>query len=360
MKLSFITKKQKPIMRQRNDLLYETLQYTGKFDVVTTFELISYNEKEVNYSCFKEVDDLMASIKPENINWIIVKGLSQTDKIAVLGKRLRISNLWMQDVLSTRDIAKVERYNNQVITIIDHFFYNDEKQLIKQHCSLVMNPTAIVWFQESNHGLFTEIIKAISGNKGKVRVKRVDYLYNLLISSIVDSYLTLLDEQRNILIDMEDQLMDFTDESTSIGRDLQYVRKEFLLLRKSIIPLREPFKKFVDNDTTLILPENRSYFQDTIDHMHQVFQLIDNNKEMITSLVDLYMANNDHRLNKIMSRLTVISVIFIPLTFLAGIWGMNYAVMPELQWKYGYLFAWSTMLLTASIIIIWLKRKKWF
>ena len=352
--------KRKPIKRQRDNLLYETLQYTGNFELGTTFELISYNAHQVKHSCYKDIEALIESIQTDHINWIIVKGLSETEKISSLGKKLKISNLWMQDILSTRDIAKVEKQSKQLLTIIDHFFYNDDRMLMKQHCSLVLTPQAIVWFQESSNGLFNEIIKAINGNKGKVRIKTVDYLYNLLISTIIDSYLILFDEQRDILVDMEDRLMDFSDEPTNIGRNIQFVRKEFLLMRKSIMPLREPLRKFIESDSPLILQENKTYFLDTLDHMHQVFQLIDNNKEMITSLVDLYMANNDHRLNKIMSRLTVISVIFIPLTFMAGIWGMNYVNMPELQWKYGYLFAWGSIFTVAIIIIIILKRKKWF
>ena len=145
---------------------------------------------------------------------------------------------------------------------------------------------------------------------------------------------------------------------SDIGRDIQRVRKDYMLLRKNLLPLREEFATL--SESPLIKAANKIYYKDTFDHLLQVLQLIDNAKESITALVDLYLANNDLRMNHIMSRLTVLSAVFIPLTFLVGVWGMNFRHMPELEWTYGYLFAWVVMIVVAGAVVWWLWRKKWF
>ena len=285
--------------------------------------------------------------------------MSDVTKIEQLHTHCGISILWLQDILNTRHIAKIEDQHDALLTITDIYTQTAGNTLDKEHVSVLLQSGCVFSFLESYTPLFAPIVDAILNNKGKVRRQSADYLYNLLLSHIFDGYLSILDRQRDRILDMENTLMEFDNTRPSdIGRDIQRVRKDYMLLRKNLLPLREQFATL--SESPLIKAANKIYYKDTLDHLLQVLQLIDNAEESITALVDLYLANNDLRMNHIMSRLTVLSAVFIPLTFLVGVWGMNFRHMPELEWTYGYLFAWVVMIVVAGAVVWWLWRKKWF
>ncbi|MDD3405340.1 MAG: magnesium/cobalt transporter CorA [Sphingobacteriia bacterium] len=353
------TNKRTPRIRQHDNLLYETLQYTGNVVIETLFTITTFDAKTVDKHNYHTVSDVIKAIDDNKTNWICVQGLADTKKIEKLCSALNVPVLWAQDILNVRHISKIEFSQQKILTILDIFGSNIGEPLGKEHISLLLMPNTVVSFQETTNNYFQHIQEAIMANSGQVRHQNTDYLYNLLLSRVVDNYLAILDHQRDEMLTMEDTLMEFTGNHTNVGRDIQNTRKDYLLLRKNILPLCSEFHKLL-KDAPLIIPSNHIYYKDTYDHLEQVAQLIENAKENIAALVDLYMANNDLRMNHIMSRLTVLSAIFIPLTFLVGVWGMNFKFMPELNWTYGYLFAWGTMAITAIGVIIWLWRQKWF
>ncbi|MGM9746065.1 MAG: magnesium/cobalt transporter CorA [Paludibacteraceae bacterium] len=343
----------------RNNLLYEQLQYTGDKHLDTQFELFVFDKSDAQHFVGDTADAIAEHIHPDKVNWLRVTGLADTAKIEQLHTRFGISVLWLQDILNTRHIAKIENQRTALLTITDVYTQADNAPIDKEHVSVLLQKGCVFSFQESRAPLFAPIADAILNNKGKVRRQSADYLYNLLLSHIFDGYLSILDRQRDRILEMENTLMEFDNTRPSgIGRDIQMVRKDYMLLRKNLLPLREQFATL--SESPLITAANKIYYKDTFDHLLQVLQLIDNAKESITALVDLYLANNDLRMNHIMSRLTVLSAVFIPLTFLVGVWGMNFRYMPELEWTYGYLFAWVVMIVVAGAVIWWLWRKKWF
>ncbi|HPW90251.1 MAG TPA: magnesium/cobalt transporter CorA [Paludibacteraceae bacterium] len=347
----------RPRIRQRDNLLYEQLQYTGDIHEGTCLELTVFDKSGIKTHTGDDLT-VLNQMEPTKVNWLCVRGLSDVNLIGKLCRHFELPNVWMQDVLNTRHIAKIEEIDYGFLTVLDVFSYNEHHTLDKEHVSLLMKKGVIISFQESQSNLFAEISKALTTNTGKVRSESVDYLYDLLFSSIIDSYLAILDTQRDQMLDMEDQLMEFGGDHVAVGRAIQLVRKDYMLLRKNLGPLRTDFSILLESN--YVKDSNKIYYRDTRDQLLQVFQLIDNAKETITALVDLYLANNDLRMNQIMSRLTVVSAIFIPLTFLAGVWGMNFRVMPELSWQYGYLFAWGVMGVVALGVIWWLWKKRWF
>ena len=347
----------RPRIRQRDNLLYEQLQYTGEIHAGTHFELTVFDKSGIKTHTSDDLA-ILNHMDLNKVNWLCVRGLSDVNLIEEFCRQFDLPNLWMQDVLNTRHIAKIEEIEHGFLTVLDVFSYNDHHTLDKEHVSLLMKQGVIISFQESQVDLFSEIRKALVTNTGKVRSESADYLYDLLFSSIIDSYLAILDVQRDQMLDMEDKLMEFGNDHVAVGRSIQLVRKDYMLLRKNLWPLRSDFAILLESHH--VKATNKIYYKDTRDHVLQVFQLIDNAKETITALVDLYLANNDLRMNQIMSRLTVLSAIFIPLTFLVGVWGMNFKAMPELSWQYGYLFAWGVMAFVAVVVIWWLWKKKWF
>lgn len=349
-----------PRFRQRDNLLYEDLQYTGNVTEKTSFELTVFDKDSVHELRFDEPAAIIKAINPKQTNWLHVSGLIDVDAVSALCSGLGIGVLWIQDILNSRHIAKIEETPNLILTVLDAFTYNEAEVLVKEHISIVLGKHFVLSFQETKQDHFKDIRKAIVSNTGKVRTQTADYLYNLLLSNVVDNYLAVLDVQRDRMFDMEDVLMEFDDDHEETGRFIQRYRKDYLLMRKNIFPLKDEFRELLHIDSSLVSKENLIYFKDTFDHMKQVFQLIDNAKETIKSLVDLYMANNDLRMNHIMRRLTVMSTIFIPLTFLVGVWGMNFRNMPELREEYGYFVAWGVMIAIGVIVYVFLRKKKWY
>jgi magnesium transporter len=344
-------------VRQKNNLLYENLQYIGDSDMPTHFKLIVFDSQSISKSDFSKSEDLLKKIDVEKVNWIMVNGLHDITEIQVLCEALSIPSLWIQDILNPNHIAKIEESSIGILSLIDYNTIKEER-LEVQKIDFVLTKNCLVSFQESNDGIFDEIQAALENHGGRVRDKGGDYLLNLLISNIINNNLTILDKITEQMIDIEDLLMQFSDNSINTEIQIQDVRKNLLKVRKGIFPLRDNYNILLNS--IFVEQSNHIYFKDTKDHLLQAIQMIGNAQETISSLVDLYLANNDLRMNHIMSRLTVVSTIFIPLTFLVGVWGMNFTNMPELTWKLGYLFAWGVMLLTVVLVVLWLKKKRMF
>lgn len=360
MRKKYIKLARLPQIRVKDHLLSEELQYTGNKQIKTQYLLTVYDSQGTNQHHFSEASQVLKAIHSDKINWLHVLGMADVKNIEKLCTGLGMPLLWIQDILNDRHIAKIEESPNMVLSVIDAFDYDSERVLKKDHMSLILGENLVVSFQETTDNRFLTIHQAIAANIGRVRIQSADYLYNLLLSNVIGGYLTVLDYQRDVMLDMEDTLMEFNSDHEEMGRNIQYYRKDYMRMRKNIMPLRDEYRELFQLENKLIREENKIYFKDTYDHLIQVFQLIENSKETITSLVDLYMANTDLRMNHIMKRLTVMSTIFIPLTFMVGVWGMNFSNMPELNWRYGYLVSWAVMLIVGVIVYIWLRRKKWY
>lgn len=360
MKKKTSKKKYTPKLRQKNNLLYEQLEYTGSVQASTEYIVTIYDENTAKQNKYYDIDEVIKVKQNEKNIWIHVRGMSDVKGIEKLCVSMNLPVLWIQDVLNDRHIAKIEESTEMAFTVIDAYEYDENLVLEKDHLSLILGEKFILSFQETHAERFQLIRQALVENIGKVRSNGVDYLYNLLLSKVVELYLFVLDKQRDQLLEMEDILMEFDSVREEMGKEIQHYRKDYMRLSKNVMPLKDEFHEILELNNKLIKEETKIYFQDTYDQLLQVFQLIESTKESIASLVDLYMANADMRMNHIMKRLTVVSTLFIPLTFLVGVWGMNFHYMPELTWKWGYLFAWSSMLGVGVIVYIWLRHKKWY
>ncbi|MDR3308612.1 MAG: magnesium and cobalt transport protein CorA [Tannerella sp.] len=344
-------------LRQKDNLLYENLQYIGDSDTPTDFELIVFDSESITKADYSKPAELCRNLDREKNNYITVNGLQDVNEIRLLCENINIPRLWMQDILNSNHIAKIEEATQGILLIVDYYTLKDEL-LDTQKFSFFLAKNLIVSFQESTEGVFDEIKTALDNHGGHVRDKSVDYLLNLLISNIINNNLMVLDKIIEQMIDIEDLLMQFSDNVINTEIQIQNVRKNLLKVRRGIFPLRDNFNVLLNS--AFIEHANHIYYKDTNDHLLQAVQMITGAQETISSLVDLYLANNDLKMNRTMSRLTVVSTIFIPLTFLVGVWGMNFTNMPELTWKYGYLFAWSIMALSVVIVIYWLKKQRMF
>lgn len=348
-------------VKKPSNLLLEQLVYQGSNDVNTCIELTCFDAQTITKKKFDTVADLHTGIDPQKVNWVHVRGLSNTALIGALCESFQVQILSVQDILNAKHIAKIEETNGHLFAVMDVFNYNEEESLVREHLSFVLGENFVLSFQETEEHRFGLINKALDEKLGQVRTRKADYLFNLLISSVVDEYLEVLEIQQNLMLDLEDLMMEFQSEGKDAGRKIQQYRRDYLMLRKGIWPIKEQFAHLLMvMDSGLISKAVHIYYKDTFDHLQQASMMVEGNRETIASLLDLYLANNDLRMNHIMKQLTVVSTIFIPLTFLVGVWGMNFKFMPELDWRYGYLFAWLLMLLAGIASYIYFKRKKWY
>lgn len=340
-----------------NNLLYENLVYNGKSDVQTSIQLVCYDKEAIKTSHFENAKDLLLNLENTKVNWIHITGLKNVEIIEDICLAFGLQVPIIQDILNATHIAKIEETNGVLLAILDAYAYDDAMSLNREHLSFVLGNHFVISFEENHTNRFEAVSKALESNIGQVRSQKADYLFNLLINIIVDSYLEVLEIYQNSLLEMEDLLMEFSADHKESGQKIQHFRKDYSKLKKGISPLREQFGHLILMESGLIGKSSRIYYRDTYDHLRQVSLIMDANRETIASLMDLYLANNDLRMNLIMKQLTVISTVFIPLTFLVGVWGMNFRFMPELEWANGYLYSWIIMIAVGLLLYFWFRMK---
>lgn len=344
--------------RTRNSLLMESLLYTGDKNTDTRIRLIQYEANDYSSSDITDIKKLHGALKGSSIYWITVSGMSNPDKIEQLGNLLGLHRLDIQDILTAQHISKIEIYEDKTLLLVNTFFYND-KELQQEHLGIVLGQDFVVSFQESSQPLFENVLKAIEANTTKVRNRSADFLFGLLCNNILSNYIEAVALLEEDLDSLEEEIATGNPSDDFLIR-LQQKRHDYLQMRKSITPLKENFNKLTFNDNSLMKEENLIYLNDLHDRLNFIVQSLEICHETMKSLMELYVSNNDMKMNEIMKRLTAVTTLFIPLTFVVGVWGMNFRFMPELDWKYGYLAAWIVMLLIAVAVGWYIKKRKWF
>lgn len=344
----------------RNNLLTEKLVYTGISDTPTHLHLCSYSGTEIcetSEQTFQAVTDKLGN---QQIHWLQVHGLKETEKIREICTHFDISFLTLQDILNVKHPTKIEESEQHIVLILKLFhFESANNELEQQQVGLVLGENYVLTFLENETTFFDDITEAIQKNVLKIRGRQADYLASVLLNSVIGNYITTITHIEEQLEDLEEKMLSITN-NNDIGIEIQTLRRQYMIMKKAILPLKEQYIKLLRSESSLFHKANRAFFNDTNDHLQFVLQTIEICRETLSSLVDLYISNNDLRMNNIMKRLTVVSTIFIPLTFLVGVWGMNFKQMPELEWGYGYLFAWILMVLIGIIVYLYFKKKKWY
>ena len=343
-----------------NNLLSEQVKYTGESKTPTHLHLCSYNGNGMTCHNGKSIDELTDFMNAGDINWIQVHGLQNAECVQQVCRHFGIDFLITQDILNANHLTKIEEQENYNIIILKLLSRGKDNHYEPQQLSIVQGGNFLITFSEEDTDFFGDIVKAIDKNVLKIRNRQSDFLLSVILNSVMASFMSILADMEDELDDLEELLLS-TDENNTPGIDsIQAYRRDYRLIKKSILPLKEQINKLLHTDSAILHKNSQPFFNDVNDHLQFVLQTLDVCRDMITALVDLYLSNNDRRMNNIMRQLTIVSVIFIPLTFLAGIWGMNYRYMPELDWKYGYLFAWLLMALVAGGIYLYFRKKKWY
>lgn len=346
----------------KNNLLSEKLVYTGESTSPTHLQLCSYSTTELQEAEGKAFKDISETIDNNRINWLKVCGMKDTEVIRDVCEHFEIDFLVLQDILNANHPTKIEEHDNYLVVILKIFHFNEDDKLgemLQQQLCLIQGSNYVLSFLEYDSPFLDDITSAIHNNVLKIRGRQTDYLLSVLLNSVMANYIHIVSSIDDDLEDLEEVLLKITS-ADDIGIQIQSLRRQYLQIKKAVLPLKEQYVKLLRSDSLLVHKVNRAFFNDVNDHLQFVLQTIEICRETLSSLVDLYISNNDLKMNDIMKRLTVVSTIFIPLTFLVGVWGMNFDFMPELSWKHGYLFAWLLMAIIGLAVYLFFKRKKWY
>lgn len=331
----------------------------GDVHIPTTVELIQYNESQHIQQRLTLHDDLKSHIKAGFVNWFKITGISDVSYVSKVNKSFGLHTFDTRELLSTSNIVKIVLYNEVTFSLL-HAYYLDENELMDHlQVAFIVGENFIVTFEESPKQIFDETVKAIAENDLILRRKEADYLLYVLLNSVNAFNNTLISNTEDYLWEIEDQLI-LQKESVGVLHALHKQKRNCMILKRFTSSLSEEFDNLLHNSNRLIKAENMVYFENLDDKYRTISHNIFNLEESVKSLLDLYYSNNAMKMNQIMKQLTSVATIFIPLTFLVGVWGMNFENMTELSWKYGYLLSWVLFVIIGVALFAVMKKKKWF
>jgi magnesium transporter len=287
-----------------------------------------------------------------------VDGLHQVEILEKLGECYGLHPLVLEDILNTDQRPKMEDYGEYIYIVLKALDYNDKSNEIEtEQISLILGSNFVFSFQEREGDTFDPIRERIKTGKGRIRRMGADYLAYALLDSIIDNYFIILEKLGEKIELLEEKLV--TQPAPETLRTIHYLKREMIFLRKAVWPLREVINGLERGESSLIKESTRVYLRDVYDHTIQTIDTIETHRDMVSGMLDIYLSSVSNRLNSVMKVLTIIATIFMPLTFLAGVYGMNFKYMPELEWRWGYPFIWLIMVGIGVLMLIFFRKKKW-
>ncbi|WP_187269600.1 magnesium/cobalt transporter CorA [Flagellimonas hymeniacidonis] len=347
-------------LRKKIGLAPGSVVFTGnrKVDKV----LIHYLQYDANSLLEKEIDSHSKSELNQSpidkVDWYDVRGLHDTELVKFFGSNYNIHPLVLEGIVDTHQRPKFEEYDKgNFITLRALSFDKDKVEIKKEHVAIYFNEGFIITFQETESDLFEAVRKRITSSSGRIRQRGADYLSYALVDVLVDYYYVVLEEIEEVMEGLEEKMLvelDIKDKT-----NIHQLKKEFLIVRKSVAPLREAIASFSKTDSNFVQDNTQIFIRDLYEHTVQIMDTIDSSRDILNGLQDLFISELSFKMNKVMQLLTLISVIFIPLTFLAGIYGMNFDNIPELHHKHGYHILLGVMFIIFVVLIFIFRRKKW-
>ena len=336
-----------------------TVTYVGSKETIETkLDVIDYNAHTYERFTSDSIEDAFKFEAEDRITWFNIDGLSNTEEIVKLGKYYELHPLIIEDIVNTNQRPKIDEYQDYFFIVAKMLYRNKEGTLENEHISIVLGKNYVLSFQEAGGDVFDGVRQRLSGAKGRIRSRGADYLAFALLDAIVDNYFIVLEEISDKIEDIEERLLS-VEPNDDITFEIQELKKTMLRIRRAVFPLREVVSRLEKVDGGLIDEQTVHYIRDLYDHILQISENIEVYREMSWGLMDMYMTTISHKMNEVMKVLTIMASIFIPLTFLAGIYGMNFKYMPELDWEYGYPTLLLLMLILFIGMMVYFKRKHW-
>ena len=306
----------------------------------------------------ENIEDVFPFKNSPTITWINVDGVSQTDVIEKIGSHFGVHPLVLEDIANTAQRPKMEDFGDYIFAVFKMLRLDSGTGgIVSEQISLILGPGYVISFQEVEGDVFGPIRDRIRSSKGRIRKMKADYLAYTLIDAVVDNYFIILERFGERMEEMEDCLVASPGPETL--QEIHSLKREMIRLRKSIWPLREALSQLERSESDLIMETTLIYLRDVYDHTIQVIDTVESLRDMISGMLDTYLSSVSNRMNEVMKVLTIIATIFIPMTFIAGVYGMNFAFMPELGWRWAYFVVLGVMAGVGLAMVLYFKRKRW-
>ena len=321
-------------------------------------KVIDYDQTNFSEKVYEKVEDVFGYKQSDSISWVNVDGLHELDIIKTISDNYGLHPLSLEDILNTRSRPKFEEFDNYLFVTLKMLSIDSEQgTLEKEQISFALGKTWVLSFQEKEGDIFDGIRARLRESNIRLRQRSSDYLLYRLVDTVVDHYFSVTEYISEEADRVEEKVLN--NFNAEVLSEIQSLKKMLIELRRSVVPLREAILSLLRNSTNLIEESTVRFLRDVYEHIVQVNDFVDSQRENLSDLMDLYLSGMSNRTNQVMQVLTIIATIFIPLTFLVGVYGMNFKVMPELNWQYGYLIIWVVMVLIVLVLINFFRRKKW-
>ncbi len=352
-------RKKKALRRKHAGTAPGTLMLVGEQKTeAVDISIIDFTASQIDERKVATIEECFEYRDKQSVTWINIDGLHDLTLFEKLGEHFGVDSLVLEDCLNTRQRPKIDDYGTYVFVVMKMLYMNPERTLTeREQVSLLLGENYIISFQERPGDVFSLVRERLRAGRGRIRSRKADYLAYALIDALVDHYFAVLDEFSDRIEELDTKVIE--EPTPAVLQEVYLLKREIVHVRRNIAPLREVLSSLHKGDPKLVSQATEKFFADVYDHVLQVVESIDANREILSGLIDLYLSSASNRTNDIMKVLTIMAAIFIPITFIAGVYGMNFEVIPELKWKYGYFYVWSVMLGLVLAMLLYFKKKKW-
>lgn len=336
-----------------------TVEYHGEKRVdEVRISILSYDADRIDEKPVRTIEECAPYLDSNRVTLVHVVGLHDTKFLQALGEKLSLHPLVLEDIVSTHQRPKVEDFRDYLYIVLRMIVYDEKTRTASgDQVSLILGPRHVLLFQEAEGELFQPVRERIRTGLGRSRRSGADYLAYALIDAIVDRYFVVLEKLGDDIEELENELIENpSDESL---RAIHRLKRELVFVRRSVYPVREVVSGLQRAESPLIRKETDVFLRDVYDHTIQLIEALETYRDVLSGLQDLYLSSMSHRMNEVMKVLTIAATIFVPLTFFAGIYGMNFRYMPELEWKWAYPVFWGLMVVLAGGMLLFFRRRRW-
>lgn len=320
--------------------------------------LINYDKNNYEERVVEDIEACFLCRDSSSVTWINIDGVHQVDIIERIGTHCGLHPLVMEDIVHTDQRPKMEEFESYIYLVLKMLQFDDENMAVtSEQVSIILGPSFILSFQEAEGDTFEPVRERLRNSKGRIRSVGSSYLAYALMDSIVDNYFIMLEKIGEFLELLEEDMIE--NPTPEILEDIHGIKKEIIYLRRSVWPLREVISRLERSESPLIEKVTLEFLKDLYDHTIRIIETAETYRDITSGIMDVYLSSVSNKMNEVMKTLTIIATIFIPLTFIAGVYGMNFEHMPELGWEWGYPAAWIAMLLVSVSMLVYFRRKRW-